>query len=72
MTEQPKIIKSFLSQRCIGYTANTESVIECNVEYADSSKAIRYMVDRHDGKFCTLVEWWQVPPIAIWQSDVSI
>lgn len=57
MTEQTKIVKSFLSQRCIGYTANAESVIECNVEYTDSSRAIRYMVDRQDGNFCRLVEW---------------
>lgn len=70
VTEQTKVVKSFLSQRCIGYTANAESVIECNVEYMDSSRDTLYSVSGLNGMRSALRRWEQVPPIVVWQSEV--
>jgi len=66
-----KNLKRFISQQCIGYTERFESVIKCDVEYADSSRKILYMVSGHDGRQSPLVEWEKVPPITVWQSEVG-
>lgn len=37
---QQKIIKRYISQKCIGYTASRKPIFKCEIEYMDGSTGI--------------------------------
>jgi hypothetical protein len=72
VTEQPKIVKSFLSQHCIGYTANAESVTKYHVEYTDFSRGTLYGIGGQGSMRSPLRCWEDVPPIVVQSKQTKV
>jgi len=65
-----KIVKRFISERCIGYTKEGYSIYRCEVEHTDGTTATLYRTVEHTGRIYGLAA--SHPPIVTTNEQATL